>query len=88
MRELGPWPGTKEPSFFRLQLELNHKSENNCLKRGSGKLVAVLTVPLSVGSAMGDRFPWKSGQTWRSPVKNASLSRFASLAIAFKRLLK
>lgn len=54
-----------------------YKIANSLIERSKFNPV---TIPLRVGSALGDRFPWKSGNTWTSLVNRAGKAKFFSFA--------
>lgn len=53
-----------------------------------GDIVRPLIIPLMFGSAIGERFPWKSGQTWNSCVKWWTLGKSRSLANFATKVLR
>ena len=53
------------------------------LKLKQYKKVFIYTIPVILGSPMGDLFPWKSGSRWKSRDNNAKLSswRFSAKVV-------
>ena len=77
------WRQVQPNDTIFTQKQMISERDQEWLKLRQYKKVFICTIPVILGSPMGDRFPWKSGSRWKLRDNNAKLSswRFSAKVV-------